>query len=221
MIFFILWTFFCGNLVINSLTNCNYSVLIFYQNSRTVSLTTCFFNKSYLQHCQCKMTLSFDPVVEIHHLAARDDWRFFLLRHTGCRRGHTPFTNVEAVKPDPLFLEGFSRRAGVDVGMKVRSLIVLSNHFVFYWLSAQSAAFLLLSDELMSCAAGADGCPDLRRRAFTLSGQWALRGADASWHGVLKTVWLLCDKAQQVGCLCRTQASNYNSQGITDAWPIR
>jgi len=116
MIFFILWTFFCGNLVINSLTNCNYSVLIFYQNSRKFSLTTCFFNKSYLQHCQCKMTLSFDPVVEIHHLAALDGWRFVLLRHTGCRRGHTPFTNVEAVKPDPLFLEGFSRRAGVDVG---------------------------------------------------------------------------------------------------------
>jgi len=34
-------------------------------------------------------------------------------------------------------------------------------------------------------------------------GGWALSGADvqAPWHGVLKTVWLHCDEAQQVGCL--------------------
>ena len=52
--------------------------------------------------------------------------------------------------------------------MKVRSLVVLSNHSTFHWWSAQSAArMLLLSDELMSCcAAGTNGCLDLRRRAF-------------------------------------------------------
>ena len=26
-------------------------------------------------------------------------------------------------------------------------------------------------------------------------------GVQAPWHGGLETVWLLCDKAQQVGCL--------------------
>ena len=26
-------------------------------------------------------------------------------------------------------------------------------------------------------------------------------GVQASWHGVLETVWLHCDEAQQVGCL--------------------
>ena len=33
--------------------------------------------------------------------------------------------------------------------------------------------------------------------------RWVLSGADvqASWHGVLKTMWLHCDEAQQVGCL--------------------
>ena len=32
---------------------------------------------------------------------------------------------------------------------------------------------------------------------------WALNRADvqAPWHGVLETVWLHCDEAQQVGCL--------------------
>ena len=39
-------------------------------------------------------------------------------------------------------------------GMKIRSLVVLSNHSAFHRLSAKTAAFLLLSsDELMSCFA--------------------------------------------------------------------
>ena len=57
--------------------------------------------------------------------------------------------------------------------MKVRSLLGLFNHSAFHWWSAQCAPrMLLLSDELMSCcAAGANGCLDLRRRAFPLDGQ--------------------------------------------------
>ena len=44
---------------------------------------------------------------------------------------------------------------------------MFSNHSTFHRGSAQSSAFLLLSsDELMSCAAGTNGCLDLRCRAF-------------------------------------------------------
>ena len=46
--------------------------------------------------------------------------------------------------------------------------------------------------------------------------------AQAPRHGVIETVWLLCDEAQQVGCLrgqeivrwCSTQASGHSSQGV-------
>jgi len=49
-------------------------------------------------------------------------------------------------------------------------------------------------------------------------------GIQAPWHGVLETVWLHCDEAQQVGCLrgwgivclCRTQIFSLNSQGVVD-----
>jgi len=54
--------------------------------------------------------------------------------------------------------------------------------------------------------------------------RWVLSGADvqAPWHGVLETVWLHWDEAQQVWCLrgrkivrwCRTQASSHSSQGV-------
>ena len=54
----------------------------------------------------------------------------------------------------------------------------------------------------------------------------ALSGADVQgpWHGVLETVWLHCDEAQQAGCLrgwnvvrwCGMQASSNNSQGVVD-----
>ena len=57
--------------------------------------------------------------------------------------------------------------------MKVRSLVVLSIHSALHRWSAQSAALLLLSSyELMSCcAAGTNGCLDLRCHAFPLDGQ--------------------------------------------------
>ena len=82
---------------------------------------------------------------------------------------------------------------------------------------------LLLPDVLMRCcAAGKNGCLDLRRHSVD---GWALSGAgiQGPWHGVLETVWLHYDRAQQVGCLpedwrvvrwCRTQASSQNSQGV-------
>ena len=58
-------------------------------------------------------------------------------------------------------------------GMKVRSLIRLSAHSSFHWLSAQNVArMLLLSDELMSCCAvGTSGCVDLSCRELALDGQ--------------------------------------------------
>jgi len=63
-------------------------------------------------------------------------------------------------------------------GVKVRSLVVLSNHSVFHRWSAQTAALVLLSsEELMSCCvADTNGCLKLRRRAFPLgqvSAEWS------------------------------------------------
>jgi len=68
-------------------------------------------------------------------------------------------------------------------GMKVQSLVGLSNHTALHWWSAQSTArMLLLSDELMSCCVvGTNGCLDLRYG-------WALNRTDvqAPWHSVLR-----------------------------------
>ena len=43
--------------------------------------------------------------------------------------------------------------------------------------------------------------------------RWALSGADVQtpWHGVLETVWLHCDEAQQVGI-----ASKHTKHGLRD-----
>jgi len=46
-----------------------------------------------------------------------------------------------------------------------------------------------------------NGCLDLRCRAFPLDiDRWEVSGADVKdpWHGVLETVWLFSDEAQQV-----------------------
>ena len=58
-------------------------------------------------------------------------------------------------------------------GMKMRSLVGSSAHSAFHRWSAHCAArMLLLSDKLMSCcAAGTNGCLDLRRHAFALDGR--------------------------------------------------
>jgi len=52
-------------------------------------------------------------------------------------------------------------------GMTTRSIAVLFKHSTFHRWAAQSAARMLLSDKPLSCcAAGTNGCLDLRRRAF-------------------------------------------------------
>ena len=58
-------------------------------------------------------------------------------------------------------------------GMKMRSLVELSNHSAFHrWSTHCDARMLSSSDELMRCcAAGTNGCLDLRRRAFALDGR--------------------------------------------------
>jgi len=73
-----------------------------------------------------------------------------------------------------LFLGGSFRGVCVPVsGSKVRSLVGLSAHTAFHWWSAHCAAhMLLLSEKLMSCcAAGTNGCLDLRRRAAAPDGR--------------------------------------------------
>ena len=73
--------------------------------------------------------------------------------------------------------------------------------------------FLLLSsDEMMSCcAAGTNGCIDMRRHALPLGGQvnveWSRCpcsiDARGNVDGLLEAMWLLCDEVRQVGCLQR------------------
>jgi len=83
-------------------------------------------------------------------------------------------TGAEAVKLDPgSSWEGHSGGVGADVGDENASLVGLSAHSAFHWLSAHCAArMLLLLDELMGCcAAGTSGCLDLKRRASALGGR--------------------------------------------------
>jgi len=71
------------------------------------------------------------------------DSLFFCATFTGRRGGHTPFvqagaeasdTCAEAVKPDPgSSWEGHSGRWVPVSGMKVRSLVRLSNNSAFHW----------------------------------------------------------------------------------------
>jgi len=58
-------------------------------------------------------------------------------------------------------------------GIKMRNLVGISAHSTFHWWSAHCASRILLrSDKPMSCcAAGTNGCLDLRRRAFALDGR--------------------------------------------------
>jgi len=59
----------------------------------------------------------------------------------------------------------------------------------------------MLSQKVMRYAADTNKCLDLSRRAFALDGLVSGAGVQAPWHGVLETVRLHCDEAQQVGCL--------------------
>ena len=144
------------------------------------------------------------------------DGLFFCATLTGRRRGHTPFlqagaetsdTGVEAAKPDQRCSWNDHSRCVPVLGMKVRSLVVLSNYSVFHRWSAQSAALLLLSShELMSCCSlrrvqtDVSICDAVHSHSMV---RWALSEADvqAPGHGVPKTVWFLCDETQQVGRL--------------------
>jgi len=58
-------------------------------------------------------------------------------------------------------------------GIEVRSLVGLSAHSAFHWLSAHcTARMLFLSEKLMSCcAAGTNWCLDMRRRAAAPDGR--------------------------------------------------
>jgi len=72
-------------------------------------------------------------------------------------------------------------------GMKMQSLVGLSAHSAFHRWSAQCAArVLLLSDELMSCAAGTTGCLNLRLLAFALNGwvssEWSKCPGSMAWR---------------------------------------
>ena len=69
--------------------------------------------------------------------------RFFLLRHTDRRGGHTPFaqagaetsdTSADAVKPDPgASWEDHSGRVGASVGDESTELVRLSNRSALHW----------------------------------------------------------------------------------------
>ena len=75
---------------------------------------------------------------------------------------------------EPRLFLGGSFRWWVPVpGIKMLSLVGLSVHSAFHWWSAHCVArMLLLSEKLMSCcAAGTNGCFDLRRRASALDGR--------------------------------------------------
>ena len=117
---------------------------------------------------------------------------------TSHRRGHTPFvqageetsdTGAETIKPRCL-----SRTipgGWVPVWrVKVRSLVMLSNHSAFHRWSAQFAALLLLSSVVVRRVQTGVSIWDVRSHAVD---RRALSGADVQvpWHGVLEAVWLL------------------------------
>jgi len=161
------------------------------------------------------------------------DGLFFCATLTGRRRGHTPFvqagvetsdTGAEAVKPR------CSRKnipGGWVPGMKVRSLVLMSNHSAFHQWSVQCAALLMmLSDKLMSsCAAGTNACLHLRCRAFPLDGRqvsakWSRCPGAMAWRAgdsmapLRQSSTSRCHR--KVVRWCRTQTSSHRSQGVVD-----
>jgi len=109
------------------------------------------------------------------------DSLFFCATLTGRRASHTPFvqagaempdTSAEAIKPDPgSSWEGHSGEWVLVSGMKLWSLRGLFAHSTFHWWSIQCPTRSLLSDNLSCCAAGTNGCLDLRFRVSALNGQ--------------------------------------------------
>ena len=92
-------------------------------------------------------------------------------------------------------------------GMKVRSLVGLSAYSAFHWWSAHCVVrMLLLSEKLMSCAAGTNGRLDLRRRTAAHDGRvrpycvfphvtvdfrniWQVMQRDSYWCSEAVTQW--------------------------------
>ena len=113
------------------------------------------------------------------------DGLFFCATLTGRRGSRTPFvqtgaetsdTGAEAVKPDPgSTWEGHSGAVGAGVGHENAEPWGADRPFGIPLVIRplrRTCSMLLLSDELMRCcAAGTNGCLDLRRRAFALDGR--------------------------------------------------
>jgi len=156
---------------------------------------------------------------------------FFCATLTVRRGGYIPLvqagaeasdTSAKAVKPHCSWEGDFCRRWVPVSGIKVRSLAGLSNHFTFHRSSDQTAARMLLSGERMSCAAGTNGCLDLRRRTSALDGQvsaeWsrcprfmARRARDVA---PLRQSRLDACENRKFARRCRTQTFSHISQGV-------
>jgi len=118
------------------------------------------------------------------------------------------YTGAESVKLDPR-CSWESHYVWVLVsGIKVRSL----THSVVQTLCIPllvhpARCMYVVVDHLMSCCAvGTNKCLDLKCCAFTPGGrvsvEWSMcPTVQVPLHSVLETVRLLCDEAQQVGCL--------------------
>ena len=112
-------------------------------------------------------------------------------------------------------------------GIKMRSLVGFSAHSAFHWWSAHCATrmLLLLTEKLMSCAAGTNGCLDLRRRAAApngrVSAEWSrcpgsmARRPRDSVAPQQRSRLDVCEDWKVVRW-CWTQASSHSSQGVVD-----
>ena len=114
------------------------------------------------------------------------------------------------------------------LGMKIRSIVLFSEHSAFHRWPAQSAALLLFSSsfKLMRRGAGTYGCLDLKCGAFQLSAQASAE--ESRCHGSMgrrtrdsvassmKLNRLDACENRKVVCRCRTYASSHSSQGVLD-----
>ena len=114
--------------------------------------------------------------------------------------------SAEAVKSDSgSSWEGHSGEWVPVSVMKMRSLVGLSAHSAFHWWSVQLAPHMLCCQmnwwvvvrRVQMDVSIWDAVLLHSMDGWTLSGA----GVQAPWHGVLEIVRLLCDEAQQVGCL--------------------
>ena len=134
---------------------------------------------------------------------------FFGATLTSRRRAVPHFSKPEGKRSTPV-RRTLSRTHAVlwvlTSGMKVRSLVVLFNQSRIKFGDPPRKSHFC-------CCGQMNWCVVARRARMGVSiwdavhsqsvDRWVLSGADvkAPWHGVLEAVWLLCDEAQQVGCL--------------------